>query len=67
MESLSTYMLFDYNGQNCGVDPFNCRDFDMWYGENFVEVKSIDEVFELLFFNGKLLIDIYEKITNISY
>jgi len=60
-------VLFDCNGQNCGVDPFNCRHFDIWYGENFVGAKSIDEVFELLFFNGKLLIDIYEKITNISY
>jgi len=67
VESLSTHVLFEYNGQNCGVDPFNCKHFDIWCGENFAEAKSIDEVFELPIFDGKSLTDIYEKITNIEY
>ena len=50
IESLCTEVLFDYNGKACGVDPFNAKHFDMWYGDKFIEAHSIDEVMQAPFF-----------------
>ena len=36
IESLCREVLFDYNGKACGVDPFNAKHFDMWYGDKFI-------------------------------
>lgn len=64
INSLCTHVLFDYNGKDCGVDPFNANRFDMWYGEHCMEVHSIDEVMQTPFFDGKALQDIADQINN---
>lgn len=66
IESLSSHVLFDYNGKHCGIDPFAHDHFDMWCGEDTMTAKSIDEVMQVPFFNGKALQDIMDKIQNIE-
>lgn len=66
IESLCTHILFDYNEKECGVDPFNTEHFDMWCGDVFMEVHSIDEVMQVPFFDGKALEDITDQIENVE-
>lgn len=66
INSLCTHVLFTYNGKNCGVDPFNEKHFDMWYGEERMEAHSIDEVMETSFFDGKALRDIVDQIEDVE-
>ena len=66
IESLCTHVLFDYNGKECGVDPFNGKHFDMWYGDDFMEAHGIDEVMKTSFFNGKALEDIVDQLENVE-
>lgn len=66
IESLSSHVLFDHNGKNCGIDPFAHDYFDMWCGEDTMTAKSIDEVMQTPFFNGKALQDIVDKIQNVE-
>ena len=58
IESLCTHVLFDYNGKECGVDPFNAKHFDVWCGDKFMEAHSIDE--------GKALEDIVDQLENVE-
>ena len=53
-------VLFEYNGKECGVDPFNEKHFDMWCGDDFMEAHSIAEVMRALPFayEGKAWEDI---------
>ena len=30
LNSLISHITFEYNGKDCGVDPFNNNDFDVW-------------------------------------
>lgn len=64
--SLYTHVLFDYKGKECGVDPFNAKHFDMWYGDKFMEAHSIEEVMKSPFFDGKALEDIAGQLKNIE-
>lgn len=66
IESLCTHVLFDYNGKECGVYPFNAKHFDMWYGDKFTEAHSIDEVMKAPFFEGKALQDIVDQLENVE-
>lgn len=66
INSICTHILFDYNGKGCGVDPFSEDNFDMWCGEDTMTAKSIDEVMQTPFFNGKALQDIVDEIQNIE-
>lgn len=66
IESLCTHILFDYNGKECGVDPFNTEHFDMWCGDAFMEAHSTDEVMQVPFFDGKALEDIADQIENVE-
>lgn len=66
IKSLCTHVLFDYNGKECGVDPFNAKHFDMWYGDTFMEAHSIDEVMKTPFFGGKALEDIVDQLENVE-
>lgn len=63
IEQMISHITFTYNGKNCGVDPilYNKR-YDMWYGEDVFTAKSVDEVMNKPFFNGKSLSDIAEII-----
>lgn len=66
IDSLCTHILFDYNGQECGVDPFSHTEYDIWYGEKSATLHSIDEVMNTPFFDGKALKDIIEHIENLD-
>lgn len=66
INSICTHILFDYNGKECGVDPFTHDHFDIWCGEDTMTAKSIDEVMQVPFFNGKALQDIVDEIQNIE-
>ena len=66
IKSLCTHVLFDYNGKECGVDPFNAKHFDMWYGDTFIEAHSIDEVMKTPFFGGKDLENIVDQLENVE-
>ena len=66
IKSLCTHVLFDYNGKECGVDPFNAKHSDMWYGDTFMEAHSIDEVMKTPFFGGKALEDIVDQLENVE-
>ena len=60
--SLVSHITFTYNNKDCGVDPFKKDCFDMWCGEDTMTAKSIDEVMETPFFDGKSLNEIASKI-----
>ena len=64
INSICTHVLFDYNGKECGVDPFNEKHFDMWYGDVFMEAHGIEEVMQTPFFDGKALEDIVDQLEN---
>ena len=66
INSICTHVLFDYNGKECGVDPFNEKLFDMWCGDDFMEAHSIDEVMKVPFFEGKALEDIAGQLENVE-
>ena len=64
----ASHMCFDYNGKDCGVDPFYIPEerkiyFNMWYGENTVHTAhDIDEVMTINFFDGKSLNEIADTV-----
>lgn len=59
-------VTFEYGGVSCGVDPFNDKDFTVWYGDNVYYVKSIDDVLSKPFFGGKNLSQL-SKIVEFDY
>lgn len=65
--SLTSHILFDFNGNPCGVDPINHKHYDMWYGDEAVTVNSIDDVMSIKFFDGKSLTQIFDDIENLDY
>ena len=66
INSIWTHVLFDYNEKECGVDPFNEKHFDMWYGDDFMEAHGIEEVMQTPFFDGKALEDIVDQLENVE-
>lgn len=58
IESLVSHLTFKLNNKNCGIDPLSKNNFEMWCGENSMTAKSIDEVMNTVFFDGKALNDI---------
>lgn len=66
VESLVSHVLFDYNGKSCGIDPIDRQQIDVWYGDIAFTAKSIDEVMDSPFFDGKSLSQICKDITNID-
>ena len=66
INSLVNFVGFDYNDIPCGIDPINAEHFDMWYGEEAVVAKSIEEVFNIRIFDGKSLTEIFNDITNVD-
>ena len=66
INSICTHVLFDYNGKECVVDPFNEKHFDMWYGDDFMEAHGIEEVMQTPFFDGKALEDIVDQLENVE-
>lgn len=63
LDELASHLTFTYKGESCGIDPMNRTHFNMWSGENEMVAKSLDEVMESAFFDGKSLAEIAEQIT----
>lgn len=57
-----SHVIFEYNGKNCGIDPFSNTNFDVWYGDKIEKMTSIEDVFHSPFFDGKSLADIIPEI-----
>ena len=62
-----SHILFTYNGKNCGIDPLGVSNFDVWCGDNNVNVDSIDKVTTVPIFDGKSLTEIISSITDFEY
>lgn len=58
---------FEFKEKLCGVDPFSCEDFDMWFGEDYMKATSIEEVMGTKFFDGKALNEIVNEIKIIDW
>lgn len=67
INELCSHFTFEYNGVPCGIDPLSIDSFDMWYGEDFFNVKSVDEVMSYPLFGGKSLADITDNIKIIEW
>ena len=61
-----TQITFTYNGKNCGVDPMSSTEFEMWCGDDFVTVGSIEEVMNTKLFDNKSLTDIVDNIEELE-
>ena len=62
IESLNSHLTFKLDNKNCGIDPFSRDNFEMWCGEDMMIAKSIDEVMNTAFFNGKTLNEIVDIV-----
>lgn len=62
IDSHVSHVLFEYHGKDCGIDPFNDTEIDVWYGDKSETMTSIDDVFNLPFFDGKSLTEIFPEI-----
>lgn len=67
INQMISHFTFEYNGKNCGVDPFSKNDFDIWCGNDFKSVVSIDEVMNMPFFDNKSLSQIADEIKIIDW
>ena len=67
IQSLVSYMGFEYNKVICGIDPLTRDHFDMWYGDEYYKAESIDDVMNHPLFDGKSLTEIFEEITDFDY
>lgn len=65
--SLTSHVLFEYNGKKCGIDPLSKTEFDVWCGEKIQTVKSAEDVFSTPIFDGKTLKQIFGDIKNFDY
>lgn len=63
ISSLCTHILFEYEGRNCGIDPISKKEIDVWFGDDFMTCRSVDEVMSAPVFGGKSLGEISEEVT----
>lgn len=62
LKGIVSHVFFEYQGKDCGVDPFSQRKYDVWYGEKEETMTSVEEVFNKPFFDGKSLTEIFPEI-----
>lgn len=67
LTSVFSHITFEYNGFNCGIDPFNNTKFEMWYGKNSITVDSVDAVVTTKFFDGKSLEEIWDGVVELDF
>lgn len=67
LENLTGHIMFEYNGYSCGVDPLSADEYTIWYGEKSITARSIDEVMDGKFFDGKSLSEIESDIVDLEY
>ena len=64
VEANVTHILFEYNGKDCGIDPFAPNDIDIWCGDKAKSCTSVDEVMNEPLFDGKSLNEIADEIAD---
>lgn len=63
IDSLVSHITFTFNGRDCGAAPITKnKRYDMWYGDKFHIAKTVDEVMNIKFFDGKSLREIIADI-----
>lgn len=62
IESLTDDIEFDYKGIHGAICPINSGLIYLSYGDEALEVHSVDEAMEITFINGENLQSISEKI-----
>lgn len=62
LAALTSHVTFEYNGFNCGVDPYTKTKFEMWYGQKDATMTSIEAVMTTKFFDGKSLEEIWDDV-----
>lgn len=67
LTTVFSHVTFEYNGLNCGIDPYNKAKFVMWYGDKTTTVNSIEAVMTTKFFDGKSLEEIWNDIVELDY
>lgn len=67
LAGLENHFLFSYRGRDCGVDPIAKNKYNIWFGNKHSHVDTIDAVFEVPFWGGKKITDIFEDISIIEY
>lgn len=67
LADMESHFLFDYDGKRCGVDPISRNKYNLWFGEKHSYVTSAEAVFEVPFWGGKRLPEIYDTITINAY
>lgn len=67
LTTVFSHITFNYNGFECGIDPFNKTKFEMWYGKDFITVNSIDTVVTTKLFDGKTLEEIWGHVTDVEF
>lgn len=68
IDNLISHITFTYNNKNCGIDPITRNErYDMWYGDKIHTAKSVEEVMNIKFFDGKSLSDIMDDIEELDY
>lgn len=66
LSALTSHVLFEHNGCSCGIDPSR-NNFEMWMGENFMVARSIEEVLNVKFFDGKSIKEIWDDVKELEY
>lgn len=67
ISEICSHFTFDYLGMTCGVDPLSQVCFEMWYGEKIETFRSLDEVMNTPFFDGKTLAEIADEIEIVDW
>ena len=62
LQEIAATFVFEYNGINCGVDPYSEDEYELWCKEESLTVHSIEDVMNTTFFVGKSLNEISEEI-----
>lgn len=62
LSEMVSHFTFEYAGVMCGVDPLSPTQFDMWCGDDFTSVDSLDKVMNATLFKGKALKEIAQEI-----
>lgn len=67
LASLTSHIMFEYNGKPCGIDPLSRNKFNMWYGTEGISASSIDDVMTAKIFDNLSLEDIWGNITALEF
>ena len=67
LANLENHLLFQYQGQKCGIDPITKSHYNIWMGEKSFVVSSIDDVMNSEIWQGKSLCAIFDDISIVDF